>query len=138
VESSRVNGMPKKKRKTKVKTVWNDFDLFKLTVKRLFPKHKISLKLLKTIWRNKQLRALFIRLLIARALVPRKPSKSRKTKKRKTPKSRKKAKATKRKTKKSKRKKKSKSKTGRKKVSFIAKSGPNKGKRITFFVKRLV
>jgi len=122
--------MTKKKRKTKVKTVWNDFDLFKLTVKRLFPKHKISLKLLKTIWRNKQLRLLFIRLLIARALVPRKPLKSRKTKKRKRTKSKKKKKATKRKTQKSVKS------TGKKRVSFIAKSGPNKGKKVSFLAKR--
>jgi len=121
--------MTKKKRKTKVKTVWNDFDLFKLTVKRLFPKHKISLKLLKTIWRNKQLRLLFIRLLIARALVPRKASKSkRKTKKTKKTKRGKTAK-------KPKRKKKKKSGSKSKRVSFVPKSGPNKGKRVSFNVK---
>ena len=123
--------MTKKKRKTKVKSVWNDFDLFKLTVKRLFPKHKISLKLLKTIWRNKQLRALFIRLLIARALVPRKSSPS----KRKTSHKTKKTKTGKRKKKTKKRKKRPGSK-GKVRVSFIAKSGPNKGKRISFLAKR--
>jgi len=125
--------MTKKKRKTKVKSVWNDFDLFKITVKRLFPKHKIGLKLLRTIWRNKQLRLLFIRLLIARALVPRKTKSSKRKVKRKTKKT-KKGKTAK-KTKKRK-KKKSASKKGKKKVSFVAKSGPNKGKRVTFFVRR--
>jgi len=39
-------------------------------VKRLFPKSKISLKLLKQKWRNKQLRALFINLLFVRAFAP--------------------------------------------------------------------
>jgi len=127
-KKSRSSGKRDKTRKpSNVKTVWNDFDLFKLTVKRLFPKHKISLKLLKTIWRNKQLRALFIRLLIARALVPRKPSKSqKKTKKTKKTKKGKVAK------KPSKRKKK---KSGSKRVSFVPKSGPNKGKRVSFNVK---
>jgi len=61
--------MPHKKGK-KQKTIRNDFDAFSLSVKRLFPKTKISLKLLKTIWRNKQLRALFINLLFVRAFAP--------------------------------------------------------------------
>ena len=114
------------KRKTKVKSVWNDFDLFKLTVKRLFPKHTISLKLLKTIWRNKQLRLLFIRLLIARALVPRKPKPAKRKVSQRT-----------KKTKKGKTKKKKKSGSkGKVRVSFIAKSGSNKGKRISFLAKQ--
>jgi len=122
--------MTKKKRKTKVKSVWNDFDLFRITVKRLFPKHKISLKLLKTIWRNKQLRFLFIRLLIARALVP---AKSRPTK-RKTKAKTKKTKRGKRAKKTSKTRKK-KGSGSKKRVSFVPKSGPNKGKRVSFTVK---
>jgi len=62
--------MPHKKKGKKQKTIRNDFDAFSLSVKRLFPKTKISLKLLKTIWRNKQLRALFINLLFVRAFAP--------------------------------------------------------------------
>jgi len=59
--------MPHKK---KIKSIRNDFDKFALTVKRLFPNSKISAKLLKTIWRNKQLRALFINLMFVRAFAP--------------------------------------------------------------------
>lgn len=81
-------------KKSKQKTIRNDFDAFSLSVKRLFPKSKISLKLLKQIWRNKQLRALFINLLFVRAFAPivKKTKKVKgKTKKKKGGKSKKKS-----------------------------------------------
>jgi len=119
----------KKRKKQKGKKA-TDFQVFVVAFRRLFPKGKVSLKLLKTIWRNKPLRALMIRLMVAKSLSRRS---IRKSSKRRTKKSKK--------TRKTKRKKRAKRKTsastkGKKKVSFIAKSGPNKGKRVTFFVRR--
>jgi len=132
VELSRVNVMAKKKRKKQKGKKATDFQVFVVAFRRLFPKGKVSLKLLKTIWRNKPLRALMIRLMVIKSLSRRSPKKSRKTRTQRRRKT---------KTRKTKRKKRAKRKTsastkGKKKVSFIAKSGPNKGKRVTFFVKR--
>jgi len=131
VELSRVNGMTKKKRKKQKGKTATPFQAFAVTLHRMFPKARISLKLAKTIWRNKQLRALFLRLMLMRALSPRKASRTkRKTKKAKKTKRGKAAR------KPSKRKKKKSASKGKVRVSFIAKSGPNKGKRVSFLAKR--
>jgi len=104
-----------------------DFEAFAAAVRRVFPKRRISTKLLKTIWRNPQLRALFCNVILARIFSnpARKTKTKTKTKKKKT-------------TKKAKKraKRKSKSKGKGKWVSWTVKKGPNKGKRVRFFAKR--
>jgi len=131
VESSQVKSMAKKKRKKQKGKKATPFQAFAVTLHRMFPKARISLKLAKTIWRNRQLRALFLRIMLMRALSPRKSRPS----KRKTKSKRKKTTKGKRKNPKSKKKRKQGSK-GKVRVSFIAKSGPNKGKRVSFLAKK--
>jgi len=116
-----------KKKRAKGK---GNFGAFVAAVENAFPRSKISTKTLRLIWRTPSLRVLFIRLLML-AGFSRKSNPSKRKPKSKT----KKTKKGKRTKKSKKRKKKKSGSKGKVRVSFIAKSGPNKGKRISFLAK---
>jgi len=115
-------------KKSKKKDTRSPFEVFADGFRRAFPDAMIGTKVLKSMWRITAIRALMLRLIIFKSL-SKKPLKSKKSTKTKT-KAKKKPKKTK-----AKKKTKSRVKNGSKKVKFTIKSGPNKGKVVSFTAK---